>query len=292
MSWEPPVTSSPVPSPSTKPALRSTLGTIRAEGILAAFSPLLRRRAAALGLHRRISSPALGSIAPQVVPLPDGSFIVGYDKRTPTGDFGNIAARRYHADTGWSAETKLAAGGSPKWAHDSFGNIVVIGGGGTPVLTNSFADDTWESAPDLALPGVNNSLSSVALAGDGTVFAMSYQSDFDNDIYRLAVRRLVAGEWSAEVEPKSASDNVSAFAIAADDCGNAHLMWNQVAGTATSVVARRFTPVGGWRAGIAVASPLATASRFANNPRGEAVYAFGAGVAGSDVREPQVIRFR
>lgn len=211
------------------------------------------------------------SITPHAQPMPDNSFLTVYDKRPSGGAFGNLVARRYQPTTGWATEHAIRAGASPLTAHDSFGNVIVMSANGTSVASYSYADDAWTPGPDL--PPVVNVSARLALAGDGTAFCLYTEQDYDNSIFRVLVRRFVDNQWLPEVELRlSDTDTPSSVDIAADDCGNAEVLWSEgssLTADGFSVHARRYTPASGWSPDLYVTTAPSLGS-VSMNGRGEA----------------------
>ncbi|MEO6602783.1 MAG: Ig-like domain-containing protein, partial [Polyangiaceae bacterium] len=77
--------------------------------------------------------------------LPDGSFMMLFSAHPgPSQLASNLSAQRFVPASGWSAEHKIAAGDQYfKTAQDNFGNLLLVGEGGTPVARYDYAIDSW-----------------------------------------------------------------------------------------------------------------------------------------------------
>ena len=232
------------------------------------------------------SATAIGAFgsAQLVHALPDGSFMMVFAERAnASSSASNLAAQRYVPSTGWSSEHKIAASGASLiTAQDNFGNLVVIGEGGTPVARYSYDSDSWSVVADIAPVYCQ-----LALAGDGRAFCVYFDNSVTNGS-RVLVQTLVDKTWSAPAELRNVSADISLSSVVADDCGNAQVVW--IEGSPGVLYARRYTPSVGWGPALTLGD-VSVAGQAAINGHGEILYAYGSNGMSDDTNDVETIRF-
>jgi len=215
--------------------------------------------------------------------LPDNSFLAVYEHRLDQVTPGNLAARRYTKQKGWSDEKQIAAGGLPIAAFDSFGNGLVTSFG-NPVARYDYATDLWTAMP--SIPRADR----VALSGDGTGYAVYVGGSITTKDYYIGLQRLVGNKWSSEEIVLPVGTNpISLAGIAADDCGDVAVVWTDTERGISS--ARRYTPASGWLPAVTLAKVKEYPDEMAGNARGELLVPYTSEDTGTK-SIPKAIRFR
>ena len=240
-------------------------------------------------------APSTAFVTPEaysfkLLELPDNSFLAVYEHRLDQTTGGNIAARRYTKSKGWSSEKQIAAGYSPLIASNSFGDAL-ISSDTTPVARYEYGSDKWTIMPDIAK--VNEDMTvRLALAGDGTGYAVYVGGSYSANDDHIGLQRLVGNKWGKEelILPTT-TDSIALAGIAADDCGDVEVVWTNT--TKNIIYARRYTPAGGWLPAVTLTkvAPYAHPDRFASNAHGELVVPFRTEEAGGQ-EAPRAIRFQ
>ena len=188
-----------------------------------------------------------------VVTSADGSAFLVYAKYQ--GMSADLVASRYTATGGWTAGTYIESNST---ASAVFADLVADDNGNAYVafllqasqsdayVARYVAGAGWQAPERLeTLPG-QAQRPSLAVTGDGTLFACWYQ--FDGAFFSTFARRFTpAAGWGPALNIEAtAGDAYNDASIGVDDAGNAICVWNQDDAGALMTFANRYSAGTGW----------------------------------------------